>query len=65
MELPGVGVIRLPPKDELAFMGGVAGMAAIGVLEWPVALLLVAGHALAANRHNRLMQAFGRALEEA
>jgi hypothetical protein len=65
IELPFVGVVRLPPKDELAFMGGVTGMAAVGILEWPVALLLVLGHTLAANRHNRLMQEFGQALEEA
>jgi hypothetical protein len=65
LELPFVGVVRLPPKDELAFMGGVTGMAAVGILEWPVALLLVLGHTLAANRHNRLMQEFGEALEEA
>jgi hypothetical protein len=65
LELPGVGVVQLPPKDDLAFMGGVVGMAVIGVLEWPVALLLVCGHALAANRHSRLIREFGNALEEA
>jgi len=63
--LPLIGEVNLPPKDELAFMGGIAGMAAIGFLEWPVALVLVLGHALASNRHNMLMQEFGKALEEA
>jgi hypothetical protein len=65
IELPVIGVVHLPPKDELAFIGGVTVLAVAGVLEWPVALLLGIGHTMAANRHNKLMREFGEALEEA
>jgi hypothetical protein len=65
VELPFIGVVHLPAKEGLAFIGGVAGLAAAGILEWPVAILLGLGHTLATNRHNRLMQEFGEALEEA
>jgi hypothetical protein len=63
--LPLIGVLHLPSKDDLVFMGGVAGLAALGIIEWPVAITLGIGHALAANRHNRLVREFGNALEEA
>jgi len=65
VELPVIGVVHLPAKEELAFIGGVTALAAVGVLEWPVALLLGIGHTLATNRHNKVMREFGEALEEA
>jgi len=65
VELPVIGVVHLPAKEELAFIGGVTVLAAAGILEWPVALLLGIGHTLATNRHNKLMQEFGEALQEA
>jgi hypothetical protein len=65
VELPVIGVVHLPPKEELAFIGGITAMAAVGLLEWPVAVLLGIGHTLSTNRHNKLMREFGEALEEA
>ncbi len=65
LELPVIGVIHLPAKEELAFIGGVTALAAVGILEWPVAVLLGIGHTLSTNRHNKLMREFGEALQEA
>ena len=65
VELPFMGVVHLPAKEELAFIGGVTVLAVAGVLEWPVAVLLGIGHTLSTNRHNKLMTEFGEALEEA
>lgn len=65
LELPVIGVVHLPSREELAFIGGVTALAAAGILEWPVALLLGIGHTLATNRHNNLVREFGEALEEA
>jgi hypothetical protein len=62
---PIIGDVRLPPREDVAFLGGVVALAVVGVLEWPVAVLLGVGHQLATNRHNRLVRAFGEALEEA
>jgi hypothetical protein len=65
MTLPIVGALHLPAGEEMAFLGGVVALAVIGILEWPVALLLGAGHTLAPARRNKVVQAFGEALEEA
>jgi hypothetical protein len=63
--LPVVGRIPLPDREDLAFIGGVAVLVAIGLVEWPVGVALGVGHALAVNRHNKMVRAFGEALEEA
>jgi hypothetical protein len=63
-ELPLVGSLPLPPPDQLAFLGGITTLVLIGVLDWPIGVLLGAGHLLAADRNNRLISAFGAALEE-
>jgi hypothetical protein len=65
IDLPLIGRLQLPPPDEVAFLGGVAVLVLIGIVEWPVGVALGIGHALATNRHNRAMRAFGEALEEA
>lgn len=64
IRLPIVGELQLPAREEVAFLGGVAALAVVGVLEWPVALLLGVGHELATSHHNKLLRAFGEALEE-
>jgi len=63
--LPGIGTVTLPPAEQLAFLGGIAVLTALEVIEWPVAVALAAGHALASRTHNKIVQDFGRALEEA
>lgn len=62
--LPVVGEVHLPAGEELVFLGGVVALTAFGILEWPVALLLGAGHTLAGSRRNKVVRAFGEALEE-
>jgi hypothetical protein len=65
MDLPIIGTLRLPAPDEVAFVGGVAVLVMIGVVEWPIGVALGVGHALATNRRNRVLRSFGEALEEA
>lgn len=62
---PLIGTVDLPPTEQLAYFGGLGLLAAVGMLEWPVALTLVAGHLLASGRGNKTLRDFGRALEEA
>ncbi|MFF4347370.1 hypothetical protein [Streptomyces sp. NPDC001530] len=57
--------LELPPPDHLAFLAGVGVLAAVDVLEWPVALVLAVGHQLAHSHHSRVLREFGEALEEA
>ena len=55
--------VTLPPADKLAFYAGLAGAAAFGVIEWPIALLTGVGHLLSEDRRNRTLHALGEALD--
>jgi hypothetical protein len=65
LSLPVVGQVELPAPDELAFLAGVAVLAVVDAIEWPVAVLLGAGHVLASKRRNKVVREFGEALEKA
>ena len=64
IQLPVLGELNLPAPEQVAFIGGVAFLAVIGVLEWPVAALLGIGHVLATDAHRKVVRAFGEVLEE-
>lgn len=57
--------LELPPPDHLAFMAGLGVLAALEIIEWPVALAITIGHKLAHSHHGRALREFGDALEEA
>jgi cation-transporting P-type ATPase I len=43
---------RVPPPDQLAFYGGLGVLAALNVVNWPVALAIGVGAAVVARRVN-------------
>ncbi len=57
-------VIRHTLGRWLTYYAAIGALSVLGVLEWPVALVLAAGHALTADQHNRAVQQFGEALED-
>jgi hypothetical protein len=63
--LPALGKLQLPPPQALAWLGGLATLTALGLLEWPVAVVIGAGHLLAVQSHVKLLRDFGEALESA
>ena len=63
--LPVVGRVRVPRPEQLAYYGALAGLAALEIIDWPIALAIGAGHALASNQHNKVAQELGEALEDA
>jgi hypothetical protein len=63
--LPLVGRVNIPRPDQLAYFGGLAALAALEIIEWPVALLIASGHVLANQHHNRVAEELGEAIEEA
>lgn len=65
INLPGLGSISLGPPDQLAYLAGVATLAALEIIEWPIAVLIAAGHLLAEQRRSKSLHAFGEALEQA
>jgi hypothetical protein len=64
VNVPLIGQVEVPRPDQLAFYGGLAVLAAFELIDWPVALVIGAGHVLAANHHNRLLEELGEAMEE-
>jgi xanthosine utilization system XapX-like protein len=65
VDLPVVGRVRIPRPEHLAYYGALGALVAAEIIEWPVALVLVTGHWLVQNQHNRLAHQVGEALEEA
>ena len=65
VEIPGIGHLHLPPLEQIGFLGGIAALALIQVIEWPVAAALTVGHILAHSRHHAVLRDFGEALDRA
>ena len=65
VNLPLLGQVDIPRPEELAYYGGLAALAAFELIDWPVALVIAAGHVMASSHHNRLLEELGEAMEEA
>jgi hypothetical protein len=65
VNLPVVGQVEIPRPEQLAYYGGLAALAAFELIDWPVALVIAAGHVLASNHHNQILEELGEALEDA
>lgn len=63
--LPVVGRVKVPHPEQLAYYGALGILAAVEIIDWPVALLLGAGHMLMQNEHSQTARELGEALEEA
>ena len=59
-----LGTVRLFESERLAFYGGLALLAAFGIVDWPVAVVLGIGHILAEDHHHKLLAEFGDALAD-
>lgn len=46
IKLPLVGTVRVPPPEQLAIFSALGGLAALGILDWPVALAMGIGSAV-------------------
>ena len=64
INLPVLGQVEIPRPEQLAYFGGLAALAAFELIDWPVALVIAAGHLLASNHHNKLLEELGEAMEE-
>ncbi|QUR66168.1 hypothetical protein [Mycobacterium spongiae] len=63
--LPVVGQVAIPRPEQIAYFGGLAALAAFELIDWPVALVIAAGHVLATNHHSRVLEEIGEAMEDA
>lgn len=58
----GLGTIVLPPANTLAFLGSAALLAAIGLIEWPLAVIAVIARLLTLTRRSAGLRGVGEAL---
>jgi hypothetical protein len=58
-------MVDLGPPDQLVYFAGIATLAALEIIDWPLAVIIAAGHLLADQRRSRTLHAFGEALEQA
>jgi hypothetical protein len=65
VNLPVIGRVRIPRPEQVAYYGALGALAALEIIEWPIALAIAAGHALVQNEHNRVAHEIGEALEDA
>ncbi|MGC8513633.1 MAG: hypothetical protein ACP5P1_11475 [Acidimicrobiales bacterium] len=65
LRLPIVGKLSFPPLEHLAWYAGVGALTALELIEWPIALVLLVGKALADNQTHRTLRSFGEAMEDA
>lgn len=59
--LPVLGRVQVPPPEQLAYYGALGILAALEIIDWPVALLVGAGHLLIQNEHSRMVERSGGA----
>ncbi|MFF5172387.1 hypothetical protein ACFY3U_07115 [Micromonospora sp. NPDC000089] len=65
VEVPLLGEVAVPPPDKVAYYAGLGVLAALQVIEWPLALVITAGHVLADQHLSGLAKGVGEALESA
>jgi xanthosine utilization system XapX-like protein len=65
VNLPILGRVRVPRPEQVAYFGALGALAAFEIIEWPIALAIAAGHALAQNQRSRVAHEIGEALEDA
>ena len=62
--LPAVGRVRIPRPEHLAYYGVLGALAAVEIIDWPIALVLAAGHALMQQHQSRFAEDVGEALQD-
>ncbi|GIJ22154.1 hypothetical protein [Micromonospora lutea] len=65
VHVPWLGEVAVPPPDRLTYYAGIGALAAFQVIEWPLALVITAGHLLADQHLSGLAKGLGEALQSA
>jgi len=65
VRLPVVGEVVLPPPQRMVYYAGMGAMAAAGLIEWPLTVMIVAGHVLADQDIFGRLRGLGEAMESA
>ncbi|MBB5133358.1 hypothetical protein HNP84_003084 [Thermocatellispora tengchongensis] len=63
VRLPLIGSVTVPPPDRLVFYAALGALAALEIIDWPVALVVGAGHFLAEQHRSQILRELGEAAE--
>lgn len=67
----GTGIITLPiihekvTPEHLAYFASLGVLAALEIIDWPIAIVMVAGQILAAHAHRRIVRELATGVEQA
>ena len=62
--LPVLGIrVPLPTAERLVYYGGIAGLVSAELIEWPIALVVIAGHEILKRSRNPVVRGAGKAAE--
>jgi hypothetical protein len=59
--LPLIGTVVVPPPERLVFYAALGLLTAFEIIEWPVAMVVAAGHFLSEQHASRALQEVGEA----
>jgi hypothetical protein len=59
-----IGKIHAPSRHDVVYAAGMAALVAFSIVEWPLALAVVGGHALVRQHHSRSLSAIGEVMED-
>ncbi|MCW3844198.1 hypothetical protein ONA70_29325 [Micromonospora yasonensis] len=65
VDIPILGEVAVPTPDKVAYYAGLGVLAALQVIEWPIALVITAGHLLADQHLSGVVKGVGESLESA
>jgi hypothetical protein len=57
--------VTLPPVEHLIYYGAIGVMLAADLIDWPIAVIVAVGKAMADNRHYSTLKNVGEALQQA
>lgn len=63
VRVPLLGEVVIPPLARVAYYTGLGMLAAVGLVEWPVAVVIAIGHVLADQHVFALLRGLGEAAE--
>ena len=63
--VPLLGTVTVPPRSQLAFYAVLGALGVLEIIEWPIVLVVGAGHFLAQQHRAPTLQEAGEAAEAA
>jgi hypothetical protein len=64
VRLPVVGlVLPVPAKEELPFILGIGAIAALNLIDWPIAVIVAVGHTIATHSRNQALRELAEGIE--